>query len=110
MAKTIVAFFAVIVFVAVVVLMILVQFMKFRKRWEIARLCKPGFYHDKTITVINTTTPIDHQYVYWMSDRRNNSRTTKIGWEHINEYIYGYTYDANGNITEISRRHKTAEI
>jgi len=45
-----------------------------------------------------------------MSDRRNNSRTTKIGWEHISEYIYGYTYDANGNITEISRRHKTAEI
>ena len=60
-------------------------------------------------TVINTTTPIDHQYVYWMSDRGNNSRTTKIGWEHISEYIYGYTYDANGNITEISRRHKTAE-
>ena len=24
-------------------------------------------------------------------------------------YIYGYSYDANGNITEISRRHKTAE-
>ena len=44
-----------------------------------------------------------------MSDRGNNSRTTKIGWEHISEYIYGYTYDANGNITEISRRHKTAE-
>ena len=43
-------------------------------------------------TVINTTTPIDHQYVYWMSDRGNNSRTTKIGWEHISEYIYGYTY------------------
>ncbi len=42
--------------------------------------------------VINTTTPIDHQYVYWMSDRGNNSRTTKIGWEHISEYIYGYTY------------------
>ena len=61
-------------------------------------------------TVINTTTPIDHQYVYWMSERGNNSRTTKIGWEHISEYIYGYTYDANGNITEISRRHKTAEI
>lgn len=60
-------------------------------------------------TVINTTTPIDHQYVYWMSERGNNSRTTKIGWEHISEYIYGYTYDANGNITEISRRHKTAE-
>lgn len=60
-------------------------------------------------TVINTTTPIDHQYVYWMSDRGNNSRTKKIGWEHIGEYIYGYTYDSNGNITEISRRHKTAE-
>ena len=60
-------------------------------------------------TVINTTTPIDHQYVYWMSDRGGNARTTKIGWEHISEYIYGYTYDANGNITEISRRHKTAE-
>ena len=60
-------------------------------------------------TVINTTTPIDHQYVYWMSDRGNNSRTTKIGWEHISEYIYGYTYDASGNITEVSRRHKTAE-
>ena len=60
-------------------------------------------------TVINTTTSIDHQYVYWMSDRVNNSRTTKIGWEHISEYIYGYTYDANGNIIEISRRHKTAE-
>lgn len=28
-------------------------------------------------TVVNTTTPIDHQYVYWMSDRGNNSRTTK---------------------------------
>ena len=58
---------------------------------------------------LSITTPIDHQYVYWMSDRGNNSRTTKIGWEHISEYIYGYTYDANGNITEISRRHKTAE-
>lgn len=32
MTKTIVAFFAVIVFAAVVVLMILVQFVKFRKR------------------------------------------------------------------------------
>ena len=80
----------------------------------IVSFCKTATYSYDSIlrrnrTVINTTTPIDHQYVYWMSDRGNNSRTTKIGWEHISEYIYGYTYDANGNITEISRRHKTAE-
>lgn len=63
----------------------------------------------KLLASLDTSSPIDHQYVYWMSDRGGNARTTKIGWEHIGEYIYGYTYDANGNITEISRRHKTAE-
>ena len=86
----------------------------YKKIQLIVSFCKTATYSYDSIlrrnrTVINTTTPIDHQYVYWMSDRGNNSRTTKIGWEHISEYIYGYTYDANGNITEISRRHKTAE-
>ena len=51
--------------------------------------------------------------VYRLSERNvNNSevyRTTKIGWEHINDYIYQYEYDVNGNITEISRRNKNTE-
>lgn len=58
-------------------------------------------------TVINTDTPINHQFVYLMSARGGDTRTTKIGWEHINNYIYAYTYDANGNITLITRRDKS---
>lgn len=58
---------------------------------------------------IDTTTPITHQYVYLLSDRGNNARTTKVGWEHFNDYIYAYTYDANGNITLITRRNKNIQ-
>lgn len=60
-------------------------------------------------TVINTTTPIDHQYVYWMPDRGNNLRTTKIGWEHIGEYIYGYTYDARGTTIDFTAIGRVAD-
>ena len=61
----------------------------------------------RNTAVVNTDTPINIQYVYRMSDRGGQARTTKIGWEHINNYIYGYEYDANGNITKITRRDKT---
>lgn len=55
----------------------------------------------------NTSVNIDHQYAYLASARGNTVKSTKIGWEHIGNYIYGYTYDANGNITKITRRDKT---
>ena len=55
----------------------------------------------------NTGVNIDHQYAYLASARGNTVKSTKIGWEHIGNYIYGYTYDANGNITKITRRDKT---
>ena len=55
----------------------------------------------------NTSVNIDHQYAYLASARGNTVKSTKIGWEHISNYIYGYTYDANGNITKITRRDKT---
>ena len=55
----------------------------------------------------NTSVNIDHQYAYLASTRGNTVKSTKIGWEHIGNYIYGYTYDANGNITKITRRDKT---
>lgn len=58
-------------------------------------------------TVINTTTPIDHQYVYWMPDRGNNCAPRRLAGN-ISANIS--MDDANGNIIEISRRHKTAEI
>ena len=61
----------------------------------------------RNTAVVNTDTPINIQYVYRMSNRGGQARTTKIGWEHINNYIYGYEYDANGNITKITRRDKT---
>lgn len=51
MTKTIVAFFAVIVFAAVVVLMILVQFVKFRKRLEIRSSLQASFYQDMDIVL-----------------------------------------------------------
>ena len=63
----------------------------------------------RNTTVINTSTPINLQYVYNYSLRGKPARTTKIGWEHINNYIYEYEYDANGNITKINRRDKTIE-
>ena len=63
----------------------------------------------RNTTVINTSTPINLQYVYNYSLRGEPARTTKIGWEHINNYIYEYEYDANGNITKINRRDKTIE-
>ena len=63
----------------------------------------------RNTAVVNTDTPINHQYVYQLSERGGNARTTKIGWEHFNDYIYGYTYDANGNITLITRRDKRIE-
>lgn len=55
----------------------------------------------------NTSVNIDHQYAYLASARGNTVKSTKIGWEHIGNYIYGYTYDTNGNITKITRRDKT---
>ena len=55
----------------------------------------------------NTSVNIDHQYAYLASARGNTVKSSKIGWEHIGNYIYGYTYDANGNITKITRRDKT---
>ena len=55
----------------------------------------------------NTSVNIDHQYAYLASARGNTVKSTKIGWEHIGNYIYGYTYDVNGNITKITRRDKT---
>ena len=63
----------------------------------------------RNTAVVNTDTPINIQYVYRMSNRGGQARTTKIGWKHINNYIYGYEYDANGNITKITRRDKTIE-
>ena len=61
----------------------------------------------RNTTVVNTENPINYQYVYLMSGRGGQARTTKIGWEHINNYINGYEYDANGNITKITRRDKS---
>ncbi|MGN0178101.1 MAG: DNRLRE domain-containing protein, partial [Monoglobaceae bacterium] len=63
----------------------------------------------RSTATINTDTPINHQYVYRSSERGGNAQTTKVGWEHFNDYIYGYTYDANGNITLITRRDKRIE-
>ena len=44
-----------------------------------------------------------------MSDRGGNARTTKIGWEHISEYIYGYTYDARGTTIDFTAVERVAD-
>lgn len=57
----------------------------------------------------NTTTPIVHDTVYYMSGRcvndGDNYRTTLIALDKINGYNYQYYYDLNGNITSITRQN-----
>jgi len=57
-------------------------------------------------TVINTTTPININYVYYLSSGRNSSgsqtyRTTQLNSEYIGNTAYRYVYDNVGNIIEI---------
>lgn len=51
--------------------------------------------------LINTKNPIEHRFLYHMSERGGDFRTTKIGWEYINQELFLYNYDKLGNIKEI---------
>lgn len=53
--------------------------------------------------LLNTQTPVEHRWLYHMSNRGGDIRTTKIGWEYFNNELYLYNYDARGNIVEILR-------
>ena len=55
----------------------------YKKIQLIVSFCKTATYSYDSIlrrnrTVINTTTPIDHQYVYWMPDRGNNCAPRRL--------------------------------
>ena len=55
--------------------------------------------------VLSTDTPVTVNYLYWISQREDNTndylRTTKIKHEFIGDTVYYYEYDELGNITKI---------
>ena len=66
-------------------------------------------------TVINTQTPVNIDYVYWVSNRNSEGestyRTTQLNTEVIGNTAYRYIYDNSGNITAVQEgtRGGTAE-
>ena len=56
-------------------------------------------------TVISTQTPINIDYLYWVSDRNSEGeltyRTTQLNTEVIGNTAYRYIYDKLGNITTV---------
>ena len=54
---------------------------------------------------IPTTTPIQYNYVYYMSNQASEDgvafRTTRLDRELLGNQVYSYTYDSMGNITAI---------
>ena len=72
---------------------------------------KVTYTHDSlnrlTKTSIATTTPVNMEYTYYLSGRNtagsNRYKTTKISEETIAGQKYAYSYDEQGNITEIKK-------
>lgn len=67
----------------------------------------------RNLASINTSTPINHYTIYYMSSRCVNDgddfRSTLISRDKINEYNYKYHYDASGNIIAVTRQNENTE-
>lgn len=67
----------------------------------------------RNLASVNTSTPINHYTIYYMSSRCVNDgddfRSTLISRDKINEYNYKYYYDASGNIIAVTRQNENTE-